>query len=621
MSAEASVQDPLLADNPLTSTAQRLFAMLHFSAPKSDKDEKKDGARKAWSTDFENLLVDAHKTADQVFRAVVEEWQSSCGVHVGFKTSDNDMLCQGPTQLGLNGFAGIQDGCSRLRRLLALAATFTVSRSSDPVDFPLARLVDMLTRLFLVVVPSSVNASENLRLNESMSDEETNALWTELPDIHVATLKCVSALCDRLGTSAVPVYAVLLEHVEWLFRRESYNVALRMSAYSAVANILHLVGVGLHRQSVRDLSPLMQVCCKDIVPPSREAKDDTNQLANTHTKRVTTSLNADTLFVVAKAGTEPLNPKNTDLETAALHLLATFLSKVPSRHIPPLLRATLDRTAILRQDKAAIFASCMNPPTHRSGEKSKASLLPLLTRLHPAALETEGLVRPRMPILFVGEQQGSDDEDYEEMHDVPMNQDLQGGSHDHSRRDQHVPEGSEIDLSHSIADTQNGVPKIPTQGHLPAGTDDTSYRPQNDPKDTLHQLSPRKRSSSSDVDGSAPAKRRRAAPLFGVPNIGDDGSTKAPPTEPVVIRNSTEASGKETVVTNHVPGIEEDAMNDDLDGSDDSGEFVIPPLTLASDSEDDEENEEEEREGEIGAAEDEELELDKEDHDEDLQNR
>src|SRR5262249_49550580 len=70
-------------DNTVPSTLQassrRLFVTLHFTDPKSEGSED-------WARVVNGMLHEFHQTADQVFRAVQESWESN----TGYKSSKVD---------------------------------------------------------------------------------------------------------------------------------------------------------------------------------------------------------------------------------------------------------------------------------------------------------------------------------------------------------------------------------------------------------------------------------------------------------------------------------------------------------------------------------------------------
>ena len=501
------------------------------------------------------VIADVHETATRIFRAVHERWQSSCGVATGTRRIEGDVSIAEPTQFGLAGLSGIHDGSTRLRRLLELATAFTVSKTADSIDYPLGRVVDLLTRLFLVVVPTSSSASRNLKLNDSISNEEKDALWTELPDIHISASRLAKAVCERFGTSAVSVHVTLMEHIEWTFRYEKYDAALRESAYRGISCILQLSGVSLQRQQIRGLGSLMQSCCSDIVP-----QDKGTEGFSTTSKGIAAPLNADSFLSIAKTP-QKLWAQQSSIETAARSLLSTFLSRVPAQHISSYLRATLDRTAVLSEDKDAMFASCMNPPLHRAGEKPKASLLPLMARLYPEALETEALVRPRMPVVVVGERPDDEDDEMDEEEPVLTN----------------------------VAEAERGR-DLTSPGEADNALQfETAVRTASDSDAAGLAQSSVSFGAKPGFDPAFEISHKR--PLS--PDVVD-----APSVEPVVWRDDNPQKTDETVMTMHVPGTKVETRDISQGaGLNDDDDFVIPPLYLNSSEDDEEDGEAEEEEG------------------------
>ncbi|RMZ86184.1 hypothetical protein DV737_g286, partial [Chaetothyriales sp. CBS 132003] len=78
----------------------------------------------------------------------------------------------------------------------------------------------------------------------------------------------------------------------------------------------------------------------------------------------------------------------------------------------------MDRTAILLNDERAMYASVLNPPATRPGQRPTPSLIPFLARISDGgSMAVEALMRPRMPLISAPAVQTAAEEEHEEVVD------------------------------------------------------------------------------------------------------------------------------------------------------------------------------------------------------------
>ena len=94
-------------------------------------------------------------------------------------------------------------------------------------------------------------------------------------------------------------------------------------------------------------------------------------------------MNAD-LFLAQKTTetTTPLPTLSPAHLSAAESLLAVLLQDLPQQHLRPSIRGLLDQTAILSQNRDAMFASVLNPFRNQQG-RMYPSILPFLSQMYP----------------------------------------------------------------------------------------------------------------------------------------------------------------------------------------------------------------------------------------------
>ncbi|PLB43166.1 hypothetical protein P170DRAFT_418941 [Aspergillus steynii IBT 23096] len=381
---------------PVVEVAERLFVLLHNCAPKNTSGEE-------WKNACQMTLASLHGTAHYVFRAVVEQWEStdpSLRMNVGPQDYSQEARDLGPDPLGLPSWQGIGSGVDRLVVLLRLLSAFLKTPSASTVSIPIGSILDLTSRLTSVTVSAD---GAKLQTNAQIGRAERESLFAELPRIHTACLKLLLTFVEKLETGAVPVGQTILEQSLWVFRAEKSSREVRTATYDLVRALFTQMGPSLTKQSVSSLTNLVQTCCYDLLPPpgdeSASAKLSTDPKSKTKSNQATT--NADSFLNPGLKSGRQLSPSSSfpDLKRAASALIPAMLINVPTEFLAPSLRAEIDRTIIMTSDKNAMFASVLNPVPPMKGRGMGASIIPFLARGYAAEMEVEGLIRPRMPVL------------------------------------------------------------------------------------------------------------------------------------------------------------------------------------------------------------------------------
>lgn len=413
--------------------AQRLFVLLHCCAPKSTSGEE-------WRKAIRTTIADTHHGLNKVFRAVIEDWESTTGASgpgAASQVLGNVIEDGGEDLLGLPSWQGISAGIERACGLLKLLQAFINGSTSSTVSLPIGPIMDLLTRIFSLVVPSKQGSDDwngSARLNPQISRDERDGLWAGLPQIHVAAMGGLTTIAARLDESFVPLAQGAQDQVSWVFAAEKSNSEIRTATYVLVARLLDTTGPSLTRSSVSSLAKIIRSCCDDLLPPPTAtvtaAAASSSKQGSDHSKK-TSSIDADAFL------TSPMNARakplaySAGLHGAASALLPLFLSQLPSQHLSYPLRSQIDRTAVLTQHKQAMLASVLNPAPNRKGSKAISSIMPLLARSFGEDLEVEGLLRPRMPVLQIGKHANGDielededeDDDQGRLDDIAMDRD------------------------------------------------------------------------------------------------------------------------------------------------------------------------------------------------------
>jgi pre-rRNA-processing protein RIX1 len=385
---------PTLSDRRLTPlslsrSAHRLTVLIYQTTAKNLGGEE-------WGKGVRELVKEIHGTTDQVYRAVIEDWESATGyvsqpadvgeVLSGGGKSDNDL----PT------WTGIESGMERVVGLLGLLEEHFKHPTATAVTIPLGLIVDLLTRLLSVASPvnqKSLSDFGAVRLHPGVERNEREGLWCSLPSVHVAALKVYTTLADRLQDNLTSIASSTLDQVTWVFTADCHEDTFRTNAYRLVSKLLPLIGLSLSKPSVAALIPVLHSCATEFQPRAE------SQLTPVSTMELTGKLDASV------AGLDSLRKDRTVLGRseaeafdAASELLPLLLSHITQQHLREEHRAELDSAAIISGNKEAMVASVLNPYVRKNGG-TFPSILPHLCRAFPGDETVETLLRPRAPII------------------------------------------------------------------------------------------------------------------------------------------------------------------------------------------------------------------------------
>ncbi|CAG8981846.1 hypothetical protein HYALB_00013655 [Hymenoscyphus albidus] len=384
----------------LQESARHLVVLIPLTAPKASG---KDTTGEEWAKAVRELIKTTHVTADSVFRAVVEDWESSTD-YIGESVDINRELSGGGDAAeDFPAWTGVTSGVERLVGLVGLLAEYCKAETSTHVCIPLGAILDLVSRILSIAVPSSDGSSGqgNARLHPAIDRDERDGLWCGMPEIYITALDLIQTLAGRLQEGFVPIAQEILDQIVWLFPFAKSTTEFRTIAYAVTSNILVHTGQSFDKTQTGKVFPIIRACCKDLQSYDDTAKDAKIQEGLiTGKKSQFVNQNADS-FLQSKQPTTLSSLEDTPLTRSAKSLLPLFLSHLPQQHIDISLRALLERTAILAHQKDAMLASILNPFVGKNG-KAMASILPHLTREFPEDDVVEILLRPRMPLVSSG---------------------------------------------------------------------------------------------------------------------------------------------------------------------------------------------------------------------------
>ncbi|ORY17679.1 rRNA processing/ribosome biogenesis-domain-containing protein [Clohesyomyces aquaticus] len=395
----------------VSESAQRLFVQLPCCATKGASSEE-------WEKALKSSISSVHQAADKVYRAVVEDWKPNAGaaVKINGRTLDDEVLDLDASDMSLPPWSGLYAGGERIIGLLRLIKEFLATPTSNGVCLRAAAIMDLLTRIFSVTIPSSSATKDiqnSVKFNSQVSQVERENLWAILPYIHATAIEVLIAFTDRFEETVSIFDIAILDQLVWLFGSEKQSIQIRTAVYLVVTRILEFSGRALSKATVDQLAKLIRTCCDDLLPQAQAVP--ISQSKTNGTSQQQSSTNADTFLTTS---TDVKNPSALyiGLKQAAHDFLPVLFANIPAQHLSDSLRTKMDRTAILVQHKDAMIASVLNPPPTKKFGKPAASILPLMARSISGEQDVEALLRPRMPIITIGAKR-SELDDADEMED------------------------------------------------------------------------------------------------------------------------------------------------------------------------------------------------------------
>jgi hypothetical protein len=251
--------DGILISKSLIQAAQQLFVLLHQTVAKG-------GGGEEWGKSFRDLIRGVHATADNVFRGVVEDWESSAGYTPQSIDFNQQPAGGGQNAEDLPGWEGIHAGMERLRGLLNLLSVYFQVETSTPVAVPLGSVVDLIIRILSVAspTPSELPASKGgPRVNPAIDRDEKDALWSGLPQIYVATLEVIESLVDRFGDASLPLSQGLVMQVCWVYMYGRHASEFRQATYNIITKLLPYTSQSLAKNQIVKLYGIIRDCCSD----------------------------------------------------------------------------------------------------------------------------------------------------------------------------------------------------------------------------------------------------------------------------------------------------------------------------------------------------------------------
>lgn len=594
--------DPNSASAPVSESARRLFVLLHVTGPKSTAAEE-------WRRSLDALIISVQRTADKIFRSLIEDRTSSTrSYNVANPTPVEDVVSDlAPTPLALPAWTGIYAGIERLEGLLDTLQAFLTTATAAPVTLPVGDILNLVDRILSITPPGN---GRNPRLNPEIGRDEREGLWVGLPRLQTSVIAVCSLMISRMGHSSAAIACTVLEQLLWAFESQYGNDDFREAAYTLVSQILSIFGSTLPKTSAISLSRCIRMCCEDLLPSAESQLQDgqDSSLVTTKTTNGVTSTNADS-YLKAAANQVDLSVIPSKVLQAARGLLPLALTNLSKEFLPFSLRSHIDRTAIVTNNRRVMLASVMNPISKHKVQKQTSSILPLLARAHPEALQVEALIRPQMPPIRSRRSNGRDTESDEEidtyMHDHSEGREFDGVYRDLAGTNWNADGEGNIVLGHSGVQTEatlgvveegpprtepTGIPKSSVTG-LQEPESAVSYgskkrdREEESESDTKEHVAG---DSMEQFEVGVASKRSRV----GLDQTQEEAPLEAAPSDYAIVDSSGIGQTVKNVTTSDPAAMSDRQPNNQQEVSDES-EFEMPILYLDPDSDEEEEEEEE----------------------------
>ena len=606
------------------ASARQFYIILTCSAPKNTSGEE-------WYKKLTTLIAAIQRTTDFVYRAIIEDWESSPRRTSAARPSTYEETVQDiqTSPLSLPPWIGIYAGVERLMGLLHLLQTFICTITYSTVSLPVGAVIHLAERLLSVRLPERSSPHRQIRPNPEITREEREGLFSSLPDVHVAVLDVLSSLMLRIGSAAMSIAQGILEQVVWTYEGSAPDPKMRQGIYRVLIQVVDLVGPSLSKPTISSMSFILQMSCNDILPEETEPPRDTSSTVENSRQQPNSGNSSNNADAFLNSVALPASASGTlsKLESRAEEFLTVVLQKTQPSLLPFAIRAQIDRTAILTKSKQIMIASVLSPPSGGKTGKPLSSILPFLARAYPGAAEIEAILRPRMPLVDTRKNGGLRDRYNDEEEEEALSTDsLQDQNNDGKDR-RLFPGGSEdqpistgdiprIGYSHPNSNESEqplGEPLRPWEQHpkseqaistVPPTTSRSSNKRSRSPRIENTQSAPNADISNAD-DETNNSKRLRLddpSPSPSLrPNIRENSKSPLPvnvPSDPTneltaktIAESGTQLYEKSATAAAEKTKIDLN-LDPNLDDSDES-EFEIPPLTLEMDTDDEDDDDEE----------------------------
>ena len=411
----------------VADSARSLFVLLQVCGPKTT-------AANEWTQSLQSTLATAQRTADRVFRAIVEEWEPTIG-NATFASTDSlheTVNDHKPEPLSLPGWTGIHAGTERLDGLLRTLQIFIATKTSVPVLFPISSIMDLVYRILSACQPSN---SKDSRIRPEIGRDERDGLTVGLAQLHISAMNLLFVMVQRMGSAFAALVHPALEQIFRVFDDEEDVDEIRLAAYRVVAQILTKFGPLIPNSLAKSIARCLISACGDILPLRNESAqgEEASSMNEQQPGLQASTLNADS-YLKPRETHQSTFSAPTAVQAAARELIPVALIRLPDGFLSEVVRIQIDKASIMTSYKDAMLASVMRTAANRQAQEMATSILPMLARAHTGDLGVETLLRPQLPLLQPRSiEKGRFDNEEEDLHRPRDSlEDTTSGVHQHN---------------------------------------------------------------------------------------------------------------------------------------------------------------------------------------------
>ncbi|KAI4140030.1 MAG: hypothetical protein LQ341_003987 [Variospora aurantia] len=398
MEGSASRTQSQSCSDIVAQRARHVFVLLNVGS-------SKNASIQEWEKSLSHLIYATHRTADLVFRGLVEDldphaWNDT--VQAGVSSLDG--ICQiRDEESDWPGWRGINAGLERLNGQLQTVQSYLLLPTLTPVAVPISQMIGLAERIHAVLPPSGQDSKDPGRgtpTRPEISRDEREAVWTWLPHLHVSALNLLYLLMVRFEENSASINEQLLGATLWIFDHEHIRMEIRKAVYKITPLLLAQCKPNQHPSVASSIATCLRVCCDDLMPPGADPSNTNGRVISSDFTSTKDPSNADAYSNSKSIGSLPEpSRKSTNLQKAAIAVLCAALQYLPADFVPFAVRSKIDQTAVLTQSEPLLQASVLNPAPHRGRQQEQSSILPFLARQFPQSTGTETLLRPRIAPL------------------------------------------------------------------------------------------------------------------------------------------------------------------------------------------------------------------------------
>ncbi|KAL9039356.1 MAG: hypothetical protein Q9214_004910 [Letrouitia sp. 1 TL-2023] len=380
------------------SSARRLLVILCSCAPKSTSSQE-------WVQSLQKVVDQCHRTADLVFRAVIEDLVPSRAIQAeNAQRKSFDAIVNEPEGdlLYLPSWIGIHGGIERLQGHIKTLQAFVITTTSSSVAFPLEKVADVAKRVLLVLPPGEAQdeLSSSSYINPEVDKEELEVLLVALPRLHVSAVSLIMSLLIRFERGLAASISEILEQILWTFCSQRGHDDVRRAIYDVLSLYLSSFGPTTPRNLASMISNCVETACEDLLPSNATTQKTAQNGINAEQPSENGAPSKSGSSYISSTGQTTTFPNaSTQIKAAARALICSALRDLPNNFLLPTARAQVDVVSVLVDDNKDLLEANTMYPQWQKQRGEQRTILPFFARKFAGCERVEALTRPRMPSL------------------------------------------------------------------------------------------------------------------------------------------------------------------------------------------------------------------------------